>query len=185
MILRRLLLVAALCVVCVTVGAQDLRVAGLFADHMVLQRGKPVPVWGWAAPGAQVTVTARTQSVTATAGPDGRWSAELAPLVVGDPFALTVSSGGETRRFDDVLAGEVWLCGGQSNMQWTVARSANAKAEIAAADHPQIRVVRIPTVNHPAPLDDLPPMTWKVCSPDTADGFTAVGYYFGLSLIHI
>ncbi len=184
MILRRLLLAAALCVVCATATAttQKLRVAGLFADHMVLQRDKPLPVWGWATPGAQVTVTARAQSVTATAGPKGKWSARLAPLAAGDPFTLTVRSGDETRTFDDVLAGEVWLCGGQSNMQWNVAGSANAQAEIAAADHPQIRVVRIPLANRPAPRADLPPMKWKVCSPENAGGFTAVGYYFGRML---
>lgn len=163
--------------------ATDLRVAALFGDHMVLQRGKPVPVWGWAEPGTEVTVTARDQSAVATADDDGRWTAELEPLTVGAPFTVTVSSGDATHTFDDVLAGEVWLCGGQSNMQWSVKQSNHAAAEIAAADHPKLRVVSIPRINEPAPLADVGPVSWRVCSPETAGGFTAVGYYFGRTLL--
>ena len=177
-------LAAAAIAACVPTAtpAEDLRVAGLFADHMVLQRGKPVPVWGWADPGTEVTVSARGQSASATADPDGRWTAELAPLKVGKPFTVTVQGDGTAITFDDVLAGEVWLCGGQSNMQWTVAQSNDAAAEIAAADLPQIRVALIPRTNQPAPLKDIAPATWKVCSPKTAGGFTAVGYFFGRQL---
>lgn len=178
-------LVAALvflaCGACPT-QAQNLRVAALFGDHMVLQRGKPVPVWGWADPGTPVTVSTHDQSAAATAGPDGRWTATLAPLTVGEPFTLAVNSGDTTVAFTDVLAGEVWICSGQSNMEWTLRRVENAAAEVAAADLPQIRVVRIPRVNHPAPLDDITPAAWKVCSPETARGFTAVGYFFGRGL---
>ena len=158
------------------------RVAPLFGDHMVLQRDVPLPVWGRAEPGARVTVTARDQTVAATADPDGRWTTELAPLTVGDPLVVTVSSGNSTVRFTDVLVGEVWLCSGQSNMAWRVQGSDHAAAEIAAADHPQIRLITLPRVNEPAPRTDLDGVAWQICSPETIGPFSAVGYYFGRDL---
>ena len=163
-------------------AATTLRVAPLFGDHMVLQRDVPLPVWGWAEPGAEVTVTARDQTAAATADANGRWTTELAPLAVGDPLVVTVSSGDTTVRFTDVLVGEVWLCSGQSNMAWRVQGSDHAAAEVAAADHPQIRLITLARVNEPAPLTDLDGVAWQVCSPETIGPFSAVGYYFGRDL---
>src|SRR5439155_22796199 len=94
----------------------------LFGDHMVLQQGTKVPVWGTAAAGEPITVRFRGQEVTCIAAADGSWRVELAPLEAGGPFELTIKGNNEIK-LKDVLVGEVWICSGQSNMEWPVAAS--------------------------------------------------------------
>ncbi len=114
------------------------RTAGIFTDHMVLQRDQPLPVWGWAAPGRAVTVEVGPHSARTRTNAEGRWRLTLPSLESGKgPLTMTVKAGDETIRLTDILVGEVWLCSGQSNMEMTVYQSADGKAEIKAARPPQ------------------------------------------------
>ena len=157
------------------------RMACIFTDHMVLQRDQPLPVWGWAAPGRAVTVEVGPHSARTRTNAEGRWRLTLPPLESGKgPLTMTVKAGDETIRLTDILVGEVWLCSGQSNMEMTVYQSADGKAEIKAADHPNIRLFDIPrpTTLASDPQDDVVGQ-WQACSPETIGDFSAVGYYFG------
>ena len=121
------------------------RMACIFTDHMVLQRDQPLPVWGWAAPGRVVIVEVGPHSARTRTNAEGRWRLTLPSLESGKrPLTITVKAGDETIRLTDILVGEVWLCSGQSNMEMTVAQSADGKAEIKAAKHPNIRLFNIP-----------------------------------------
>jgi sialate O-acetylesterase len=158
----------------------DVKCASVFTDHMVLQRDMPVPVWGTADAGEQVTVKAAGQSKTATADDKGKWSVKLDALQVGGPIAVEVA-GKNAVKFDDVLVGDVWVCSGQSNMSFALQRSDKATEEIAAADHPKIRLFSVAKKPSAQPLDSVKG-SWEVCAPKTAADFTAVGYFFGRDL---
>jgi sialate O-acetylesterase len=154
-----------------------------FRDHAVLQCDKPVPVWGVAAPGEHVSVAFGGQSVGATAGPDGRWIAYLPPLAANPVASDLVVTGTAAVTVHDVLVGEVWLCAGQSNMEYPVndpatgARVVDAAAEVASAAYPLIRQFKEHRRASAAPQDTAGG-DWSVCSPATAGAFTAVGFFF-------
>ena len=158
----------------------DVRLPALFSDHMMLQRERPVRVWGKAAPGETVTVRLPGQTATATADDDGRWSLFLDPMKAGGPHELTVQ-GQNTVTLKDVLVGDVWIGSGQSNMQWTVQKSNEAEKEIAAAQDPQIRLFRVALKSSDVPLEDVEG-EWMVCTPESVKGFSAVGYFFSREL---
>jgi sialate O-acetylesterase len=146
----------------------DVTPAAVFSDGMVLQAGRPVPVFGTADPGESVTVECRGQTKTTTAGQDGRWSVRLDPAAAGGPFELTV--GGRNRRvIENVLFGEVWHASGQSNMAFPLKKALGATEEIEAATAPTLRFFR----------GGGP---WKVCSPQTAGDFSAMAYFFAAEL---
>ena len=162
--------------------------APLFRDHAVLQRDKPVPVWGAAAPGEHVAVSFRGDKAEATAGADGRWAVRLDPLAASADPADLVASGGNVVVIHDVLVGEVWLCSGQSNMQFTVwdttgtvFRVVNGEKEVAAGNHPLIRQFGVSRVESDKPLDKAEG-SWAACTPATVGHFTAVGYFFARDL---
>jgi sialate O-acetylesterase len=164
-------------------ASADVTLAPIFTDHAVLQRNKPVPVWGNAVPGEKVTVTFRDQTVQATADSDGRWMARLAPLKPGAPASLVVS-GKNTIKLDDIVVGEVWVCSGQSNMEFRVwgppgdtYRVNDADAEVAAANHPLIRHFKVEQAVSAEPAHNVRG-AWVTCSPATVGQFTAVGYFF-------
>ena len=153
-----------------------------FGDGMVLQRDKPLPIWGWANAGQTVTVSlaGRTQAAQADAG--GRWRVTLPPIRAGGPYELTVR-GPEEVRIKDVLIGEVWVCSGQSNMDMALRAVDNAAQEVAAAEYPKIRTLRMPVRGSgllQERLEQRP--AWQTCSPQTAGGFSAVAYFFGREL---
>lgn len=153
----------------------------ILADHMVVQRGLPVHVWGKAAPGENVSVAFRGHTRVATADATGRWSLYLPPGEAGGPFDLTVT-GANTITLRDVLVGDVWIAAGQSNMEWPVAWAAKPEAEAAAANYPRIRLVRtMHKVSH-YPVDNLVGQMWAPCSPETVQKFSAAGYHFGREL---
>jgi len=155
----------------------------IFTDHMVLQRDTPVNVWGWAAPGQAVVVEFAGQRQEVKAAEDGRWMATLNPMSASaESRELVVTAGGDRFVVRDVLVGEVWICSGQSNMEWTLNGTHKAQEAIAAADLPRLRQFKVPHVTHPRPQTDLPG-DWAVCSPMMAPNFTAVGFYFGLDLL--
>jgi sialate O-acetylesterase len=159
----------------------------LFSDNMVLQRGQTDPVWGWTTPGAKITVQFAGKTATATAGLDGKWTALVGPLPAGGPYTMDIS-GPQTVHLSNVMIGDVWLCGGQSNMEFGIGMAKNAKDEIAAADHPNIRLFLVEHAWGATPQQEIrSPATWKVCSPDTIgqrgwQGFSAVAYFFGRKL---
>lgn len=154
----------------------------IFGDNMVLQRGIPAPVWGWADNGEKVTVSFAGQEKTATAGEDGKWMVKLDPLNANKAPAELKISGSNTVVIKNVLVGEVWICSGQSNMEWTVGGSLNAKDEIESAMNSLIRHIKVRNTQSPKKMEDIADGTWVVCSPQTVASFTAVGYFFGRSL---
>jgi len=161
-------------------AAAAVNLPNVFGDHMVLQRDQPNRVWGKASPGEAVKVEIAGQSHNATADEQGNWQVTLTPLQVGEPLELVVSGENEIR-FRDVLVGEVWVCSGQSNMQWSIAQSENAALVTVAANTPQIRMINFPQVGSQEPIWTHD-RKWQVCSPETVSGFSAVGYFFARQL---
>lgn len=172
----------------------DVTLPALFGDHMVLQRDGTAPVWGTADPGEKVTVTAGAAQGDAVAGPDGKWMVRLSGLPLsGQPIDVTVT-GKNQIVLHDVLIGDVWICSGQSNMEFGITQEISASAEVPLADHPQLRLFLVPRANSPVPATAIATPSggstaghWLVCTPDTVvqngwGGFTAIGYYFGRDL---
>ena len=158
----------------------------LFSDEAVLQRGKPVAVWGWAAPGAEVAVVLAGNGLAATptqvkAGADGRWQAMLGPFQAGGPYTLTASAGDQKVEAKDVLVGDVWLCGGQSNMGIPVFMAKNFKEEMANGNFPRLRHLLVGG-HYAGTPQELIKGKWQVCTPASVAGFTAVPYFFGRQL---
>ena len=159
----------------------NVRLPALISDHMLLQRDTPLRIWGWADAGEQVTVGLLGQSVSTTTSSDGRWEAFLKPIPAQSTSATLTISGKNTITINDVLVGEVWMGSGQSNMAWTVNRSNNSAAEIAAANYPQIRIFKVALKTSETPLDDVEGK-WELCSPESIANFSAVGYFFARDL---
>ncbi|MCH9653286.1 MAG: 9-O-acetylesterase [Planctomycetes bacterium] len=183
MSMHKVLLLAVTCISMFsvsTISQAEVRLPRIFGNHMVLQRDQPIPVWGWADPGENVSVALGSTSVSTVADKDGKWTVKLPAQKIGNPVTLT-AKGKNTITFTDVLIGEVWLCSGQSNMEWTVARSNDFEAEKAAANYAKIRHIKIPKVPNGFPQDDVK-AEWTTCSPDTVGNYTAVGYFFGRKL---
>ncbi len=164
----------------------EVRLPKVFSSHMVLQREMPLVIWGWAQPGESVSIELGPEKTSAKANDRGEWKAKLPTMKAGGPYVLTVQ-GSSTVRFDDVMVGEVWLCSGQSNMEMGIGISRDGKNEIAAADHPGIRLLMVPNRWTPEPQIDMASGAWKVCTPKTVaedgwGGFSAAAYYFGREL---
>jgi sialate O-acetylesterase len=165
----------------------DVKPSGLFGDHMVLQSGMAVPVWGTAAPGERVTVTLNGQKQSATASADGKWMLRLKSLKPGGPFQMTIA-GTNTIAIADVLVGEVWLGSGQSNMAFTVSKKQASYAglvdeerEIAEANYPRVRMFTGKTAKTYEPQTEIQG-EWLICTPQNVPGFSAVGYLFARDL---
>ena len=172
-----------------------LRMSPLYTDNMVLQHGKPLTIQGTANAGDRITVSIAHQKQKVVTGMDGKWSVTLSPLKAGGPYTLVVSSGKQKLTYGNVLAGEVWLCSGQSNMEFYLNRSATAKRDVAKAANDNIRLFDmkarwrtdavewnasvLDSLNH---LQYYKDTEWTVCSPQTAGNFSAVAYYFGKML---
>lgn len=160
----------------------DVRLHALFSEHAVLQRDRPLPVWGRAEPGEAVQVTLGAKSAKTTADKDGRWSVTLeAQPASRQPLTLT-AAGRNTLAVKDVLLGDVWLCGGQSNMEWPL-QACDAPDDVREADLPLVRHFGVQPHFSVAPQTAVQGQ-WQVCSPKSAGGFTAVGFYFGRRLHH-
>ena len=156
--------------------------AHFFQDGMVLQRDMEVPVWGQADPGEKVTVSFAGQTRAATAGPDGKWLVKLARMPARTTPAELSIGGSNTVVFKNVLVGEVWLASGQSNMQFALNEAMNQQQEIAAADFPLLRYFTVTPAGSLTPTEDVKG-TWKVCTPQTAGGCSAVAYFFARELL--
>ncbi|HZI31608.1 MAG TPA: sialate O-acetylesterase, partial [Candidatus Binatia bacterium] len=167
------------------IARAEIRLPHVFGSHMVLQQQKPLIIWGWANPGETIKVQLGSASQTTQANDQGEWKAVLPAMQAGGPYTLTVS-GSSTVKYDDVMIGEVWLCSGQSNMEFGLGRGNDAREEIANANHPGIRLLMVKNHWTPMPQTDMEG-AWKVCTPETVaeggwNGFSAVGYFFGREL---
>jgi sialate O-acetylesterase len=178
--LRLLFSLAALVLISPVPARADVRLPALFTDHMVLQQGQKNRVWGWADPGEEVVVAISGQTQRAKADEKGKWLVTLDPLAVGGPHTLAIT-GKNKLQVQDVLVGEVWICSGQSNMQWAVAQGNDSDLEAKTAKFPKIRLISVPQVGTQEPQEDFKGK-WEVCSPETISQFSAVGYYFGRQL---
>ena len=158
----------------------DVRLPQVFGNHMVLQQGVANPIWGFAEAGEQVTVTIGDAKEVATAGKDGRWLVKIAAPPVGGPYMVNIA-GKNSITLSDVLCGEVWICSGQSNMQWPVQRANDAPNEINLANYPKLRFFEVERRVAASPQTDCEG-EWLACSPQTVAGFSAVGYFFGREL---
>lgn len=159
----------------------EVRMPQIFSDGMVLQRNQNIPVWGWAKPKEKVTVSFVGQKRTAIADENGHWKIILDPLKEGGPFVMNIN-GENQLTITNILMGEVWICSGQSNMEFPVALVNDAANEIKDANYPLIRQIKVPVKTSLQPLDDIQKTQWLSCNPSTVPGFTAVGYFFALSL---
>ncbi len=160
----------------------EIQLGKLFTSGMVLQRGLEVPVWGWSAAGETIRITFAGKNYSGTVDADGKWMVRLPAMAAGGPYKMHVIAKSGEFLLEDVWVGDVWVCSGQSNMEWQVAISGNAAAEIAAANDPMIRHFKVPRSSAKTPQDTLVGGEWQVASPQTVGGFTAVGYYFAREL---
>lgn len=156
----------------------QVKLARLFSDHVVLQRQKPIPVWGWANAGEKVKVTLAGQTQNTKAGADGKWMVKFSPLEAGGPHTMAVTAKSGTAAVSDILIGEVWLCSGQSNMEWPVRNANHFEKEKANAEFPQIRHFKVAHEVTLTPEKDLKSGEWKLASAETVGDFTAIGFFF-------
>jgi sialate O-acetylesterase len=159
----------------------DVQLPNIFSSGMVLQQGQENKIWGRDNPNQVVTISLGDKTMTATADAQGNWKAMLPALPVGGPHTLTVS-GSSKRTLDDVLVGEVWVCSGQSNMQWSVGASNDPDLERLAANFPKIRMINFPQIGSQEAVWSHDDRKWQVCTPDNVSGFSAVGYFFARQL---
>lgn len=173
-----------------------LQLPEIYSDNMVLQHGQPLPLHGIANAGTKITVTIGKQQLNTTADSNGKWQVILAPLTAKETYTLQITAGKEKRIFKNVVAGEVWLCSGQSNMEFEMFQASTGERDIPQAENPNIRLfdmeARWRTDNANAwelsALDSInvlqyyKPAQWEVCTPKTIRAFSAVAYYFGRTL---
>ncbi|MGC2635607.1 MAG: sialate O-acetylesterase [Acidobacteriaceae bacterium] len=178
------LLLALVCVLSFSATRAEVRLPHVLSDHAVLQRGRPIHIWGWATPGAHLTARFHEQNLSAVANDLGQWSLWLAPETAGGPYTLTISGDGPAVTVTDLLVGDVWFASGQSNMQFPLegfpgsAVLKDQDREIAAATNPKLRLLVVDNKSSDFPLNDEPDK-WTLCTPDTARKFSAVAYFFG------
>ena len=155
----------------------------LFSDGAVVQRDQPLPVWGWATPGAKIAVSFDGRSAEGTASSNGAWRVELPAHAAGGPYLLKIrENGGDAATVHDVLVGDVWLASGQSNMEWPVGQAKDAAREIASAGDSRIRHFKVPKSWSGQPQARLTGGQWQAATPQTVGAFSAVGYFFAREL---
>ncbi len=153
----------------------------IFSGNMVLQQGMEIPVWGWASPGEKVTVTLEKGKAAAKANKQGKWTLKLPAMNYGGPFTMTIK-GKNVQTLENILIGEVWVCSGQSNMEFNMLSVKNSDAEIAASNYPDIRLFTVKRRISGTPQEKLEEGEWVKCSPTTTPRFSAVAYFFGREL---
>ncbi len=194
---------------CATECFADVKLPAVISDNMVIQREMKVPIWGWAEPGETVVIGLGPYSILGTldvtgggdtvvispglfseawsakADKDGKWVAKIGPFNAGGPYQMTIKTvkSKHTTTIKNILVGEVWVASGQSNMEWSVARSVDAEQEIASANYSNIRVFKVEKTFADAPQKDCSG-SWLICTPETVAGFSAVAYFFGRELHH-
>lgn len=167
--------------VAISVSFAEISLPKVFSDNMVLQRDIPIKIWGWAGHGETVTITFIDQTVTAKPDKKGKWRVELAPVAAGGPYEMKLNGKNEIL-LSNILVGDVWICSGQSNMEWPLSASLNGTEEAKNASNPRIRLLTVQKNLSALPLADINSDGWLVCSPEYAANFSAVGYFFGQKL---
>jgi sialate O-acetylesterase len=162
--------------------ASEVKLASYFGDHMVLQRGHKMCVWGTGSPGNTVEISIASQKAGTVVGADHRWKVCLQPMSAGGPYTLTVASGSEVDIVNDVFCGDVWLCSGQSNMQMPVKECVAKEQQATLADHPRLHLCTIGKGWNAKPQFSAD-IKWRVCTPGSARNFSAVGYFFASELL--
>ncbi|MEZ4824848.1 MAG: sialate O-acetylesterase [Bacteroidia bacterium] len=165
-----------------TSASAQIKLPQIIGDHMVLQQHQPVPIWGWAKKNEKITVSFLHHTLTTKAGKNGAWRVNLPSSNAGGPYEMIITGKNETIRLTDILIGEVWICSGQSNMEWPLNRANDAEKEVRQANYPSIRLFTVKKTIAFSPKDNLSDETWTACSPETVGGFSAVGYFFGRKL---
>ena len=166
----------------VLAGNGQVKLPVIFGDHMVIQRDQPVSVWGWSSPNEKIVVKMNQQVKETKADQSGKWLIKLDPQPAGGPYDLTVE--GKNRFIlHDVQIGEVWICSGQSNMEFQLNQVRNATTEIKESNYPEIRQIKVALRVSDKPKEDIPPAKWEVSSDLTSGNFTAVGYFFARELV--
>ncbi|MCB1210630.1 MAG: hypothetical protein KDK97_14970, partial [Verrucomicrobiales bacterium] len=178
---RSLLLAALFGATSFTANA-EIRLPAIIGDNMVLQQKQADPIWGWETPGTQLTVSFAGQTKSAKADATGKWTVKLDAMPANAKPATMTIKGTSTRELKNILVGEVWICSGQSNMQFGVNGCWDSDLEIATANFPQIHLITVPNFGTQEPQDDFKG-AWTECSPKTVGGFSAVGYFYG-RLLH-
>lgn len=181
-LLHRTLLLSLFLVLAPSLAEAELLLSPLFSDGMVVQRDRPITVWGVGVREAEVAVSFAGETVTTRSAGDGRWEAVLRARDAGGPFEMTIEAGSDTVTLRDVLVGDVWVCSGQSNMEWVVADSMDAPAEMLLASDSTIRHFKVPRSWAVEPTEELAGGRWVPADPDHVGGFTAVGYFFARQL---
>jgi sialate O-acetylesterase len=184
--LSRLLLSILFALVLTAAAQSQITLPKILSSHMVVERDHPVHVWGLAAPNEQVSVSFRGETDTTTAGEVGRWSVYLKPGAAGGPFTMTVQgtapqgaqAAPQTITLDDILVGDVWVASGQSNMEFAMRTAATAAQDLPKADISDLRLLVVRETSTMAPQDDIDSDGWAVSSPKSAEGFSAVAWYF-------
>ncbi len=166
-----------------TAAIAEIKLPAVVGDNMVLQAGEPVPIWGWVEPETEVHVVFDGKTYKTTADQEGRFQVDLEPSEAdSEPSNLVIeTTAGDRTELKNILVGDVWVCSGQSNMEWPVTRATDAEAEIAAANHPEIRIFKVERAVADTPKTDCKG-SWVVCSPETIGDKTAVGYFFARAL---
>jgi sialate O-acetylesterase len=181
---KSIVLIASLVLLAANTGIvfANVKLPAIISDNMVLQRGKKVPIWGWAEPGEKVSVKGSWEwfETSTKAKDNGKWMVKIQPPKAGGSYEIMIK-GNNTITLKNILVGEVWICSGQSNMQMSVRSSANAEQEISAADYPKIRLFTVKRNVADKPQSDCEG-NWTMCSPETVPGFSAVAYFFGREL---
>lgn len=179
--MKALLFIISACFV-TNAGYAQLAPAKLFNNHMVLQRNQPIPVWGTAAKNAKVTISLNSNSKTATTDAAGHWKVMLAPMKAGGPYKMLISSGKQSLTYIDVMLGEVWVCSGQSNMEFHLRDAYGYKAERKLAASVAVRQFDVPRKVSLMPLTELSGGEWRLATNATVGDFSAVGYFFAKRL---
>lgn len=156
----------------------DVKLPGVISSGMVLQRDKEIKIWGWAGKTEKVTIIFNKITKSVKADKNGDWMLVFPPMKAGGPHSMTIK-GKNQIELTDILIGDVWICSGQSNMEWPVSRSVDAGNEISGANYPEIRLLTIPHNMQLSPVEDVQAKGWKVCNPENIPAFSAVGYFFG------
>lgn len=175
------IMLLTLCSFLLNKAIAEVKLPQILGDHMVLQRDKPIVIWGWANPKEKVSVTFGGKTKSVVADKSGNWKVTLDAAAAGGPYEMIIK-GKNTIKLKDILIGDVWVCSGQSNMEWPISASKDAVVEIASANFPTIRHIKIPNTISLEPKEDVHQTTWEVCSPKNAPDFTAVGYFFAREL---
>lgn len=186
---RRIFVGLVLVVVTAAAVFADVKLPAIIGNNMVLQQGRKVPIWGWAEPNEQITVSVSWQNMPLVliADKNGRWIFKIDSPAPGGPYEMTIS-GKNTITIKNILVGEVWVCSGQSNMEFSVGSMQrgntggfDVKQEIAEANYPEIRLFTVQKRVADTPQSNCVG-NWRFCSPQTVQGFSAVAYFFGKEL---